>query len=285
MHGVHRCSRNCYHNCLCFLLQQRFAPPVNNKELEKRRQDCVPPNTRRCNTWAMKTYRTWVTVRNNNVDTVDKILLPLSDMPKRDLGHWLSKFVVEVRKQEPVGQEYPAKTILSMVIGIQGQLKGWTPPQRPRLQPVQFQEILDAEMKRSTGKGIETTTVSADPILPREEDSLWEKKLLGDFNPRVLLNTIIFMNGKHFALRSGQEHRNLRHKPCQITIQEPPGGAPYLRYSEDISKTQQSGLKHRKITKKEVFFHANLKNPQRCHVRLFRKYLARCPKDGHEGAF
>lgn len=111
------------------------------------------------------------------------------------------------------------------------------------------------------------------------------KKLLGDHNARVLLNTMIYLNGKNFALRSGKEHRNLRFKPSQITIHEPDGGIPYLRYAEDVSKTQQGGLKHRKISKKEVEHRANMPNPERCHVRLLKKYLSKCPKDRRDDAF
>jgi hypothetical protein len=236
----------------------------------------------------MKAYNTWMLVRNNNVDNFEKVLRPLSQMAKREMGHWLSKFVVEVRMQEPVGEEYPAKSLLSLVMGIQAELNfthdlGLAFLKDPEFN--RFREILDAEMKRVTAKGIGTTTARADPILPEEEEKLWAKKLLGDFNGRVLLNTIIFLNGKNFALRSGREHRNLRYGRPQITLHEPAGGAPYLRYSEEVCKTQQGGLKHRKISKKDVVHHANLQNPSRCHVRLFRKYMSKCPKNKRDDAF
>ena len=50
------------------------------------------------------------------------------------------------------------------------------------------------------------------------EDSLWVKGLLGDHTSQTLLDTIIFYNGYYFALRSGREHRQLRHNPCQIMV-------------------------------------------------------------------
>jgi hypothetical protein len=45
--------------------------------------------------------------------------------------------------------------------------------------------------------------------MAHEEEMMWAKGLLGDADPRTLLNTLVFLFGKFFALRSGEEHRNL----------------------------------------------------------------------------
>ena len=93
------------------------------------------------------------------------------------------------------------------------------------------------------------------------------------------------MNGLYFALRSGDEHRNLRHDPCQIKMVEKPGERPYLEYKEDISKNHPGGIKGRKVKPKVVKHHANTDDPSRCFVRLFKRYISLCPPDSPPGSF
>ena len=65
------------------------------------------------------------------------------------------------------------------------------------------------------------------------------------------------MCGLYFALRSGQEHRQLRYRPCQIQVIENTGERPYLLYSKDTSKNNQGGLKGQKVTPKTVKHYDN----------------------------
>ena len=88
----------------------------------------------------------------------------------------------------------------------------------------------------------------------------------------------MYQCGLLFALRSGNEHRRLRHSPAQIQLFEPPGNRPYLVYQEDVSKTNQGGLADRKKKPKEVVQYANKDSPHRCVVRLFKLYNSKCPE-------
>ena len=93
------------------------------------------------------------------------------------------------------------------------------------------------------------------------------------------------MNGLYSALRSGEEHRQLRFDPCQIELVEQPGQRPYLKYTEDISKNKPGGLKGCKTKPKVFIHHANEENPERCFVQLFKMYSSLCPPDRPKDIF
>ena len=68
-----------------------------------------------------------------------------------------------------------------------------------------FKQALDGEIKRlqAGGAGIEKNR--AQPIT-NEEEKLWNEGVLGSHSLQSLLDTMIYMCGLYFALRSGQEH-------------------------------------------------------------------------------
>ena len=134
-------------------------------------------------------------------------------------------------------------------------------------------------MKRLTAIGLGSKKRQAEPLSEENEEQLWEKGLLGDHNPVSLLNTIVFMNGLYFALRSDSEHRNLRFASSQLQIVEREGERLYVLYTEDSSKYHPAGLKGRNSKRKVVKHHNNVENAKRCFVRLLQKYKRLCPPD------
>ena len=69
---------------------------------------------------------------------------------------------------------------------------------------------LDMDMKRLQAARKGTKKKQAEPQTIQKEEILWQKGLLGDHIPQVLLDTIIFINGLNFAFCSGKELRQLR---------------------------------------------------------------------------
>ena len=258
----------------------RFAAPKTNKEIVEARKEAVPKKTRQDTEYCIRVWESWRENRNYSGSDVPLLL----EMDSVAQAYWLTRCILEVRKQD--GKEYPPNSLHHIICGIMRHVRCF----KPEVDFFKdndfssFRSSLNAEMKRLQSKGL-ATLKQAEPLTEKEEELLWEKKFLGEQSPQILLNTMIFMNGLYFALRSGEEHRNLRHTPCQIEVVERQGERSYLKYTEDISKNHPGGLKGRKVKPKIVTHHANIDNPARCFVRLFKLYRSLCPLDGPPNAF
>ena len=56
-------------------------------------------------------------------------------------------------------------------------------------------------------------------ITQEQENYLWEHNFLGSENAELLRDTLVWVLGVNFALRAGQEHRNLRLRNSQLSLQ------------------------------------------------------------------
>lgn len=162
------------------------------------------------------------------------------------------RFVLEVRKKNK--DLYPPNTLYQLICGLQRHLRenGHADIKIFKNSALHgFRSTLEGEMKRLNLTGNFLNKKQAQPITIEQENRLWEQGLLGDQNPQVLLNTLVFQI--RFIFGSGNEHRRLRYDPSQLTLYEPPGDRANLVYCEDVSKTNQGGLSGRKLKPKEVF--------------------------------
>ena len=117
----------------------------------------------------------------------------------------------------------------------------------------------------------------AEPISNEDEELLWKRGILGDSNPEQLVNTLLYLNGVHFALRAADEHENLKVN-CQFEVlYDSQVGLKYLKYQEMSSKCNQGGLTSRFNEPKKGRTYQNVVNPDRCLVRLFEKYMSHRP--------
>ena len=234
--------------------------------------------------WCIKLWNEWKEARE--ITSEEKIPTDICKLSPQQLQHYLSRFVLEVRRKD--GTEYPPNTLYHVVCGVMRFLQQNGQPQVDFFKEqvyADFRTTLDAEMKCLQQDGIGSRKRQAEPLTEEEEDLLWEKGILGEHSPQALLNSVFFYNGICFALRSGEEHRRLRFKESQIQVVEKPGERAYLAYTEDSSKNHQGGLKGRKLKPKEVIQHENSAVPSRCPVRLHKLYRSLCPQDCPGSAF
>lgn len=141
--------------------------------------------------------------------------------------------------------------------------------------------VLDYQLAKQCQNGENISRKKAEIITPDMEKDLWEKNLLGESSPDILLNTLQFYTGLNFALRGGMEHSLLKMK----NFTENEDGS--LTYTEFHSKNNQAGLKSINKEPKVVTCFPNNKNPERCLPSIFKRYKSHRPDLGldPEGKF
>ena len=220
----------------------RFAPKTT-EEIVRARKKGIPKKTQEDTKYCVHIWDEWREYRSTSTGIA---ILPLQQLPPHQLNEFLTMFVLEARKK--TGEVYQPNTLHHIVCGLMRHLRLTGNPQIDFFRDPEFSGFrasLDAEMKRLQGEGVGSKRKQAEVLTEGEENILWEKGLLGDSTPQSLLDTVVFYNGLYFALRSGQEHRQLRREPCQIEVVEHPGERPYLKYTEDTSKNHPGGLRGR----------------------------------------
>ncbi len=177
------------------------------------------------------------------------------------------------RHRKTNGDPYPKETLKEIVLAIQAHfhmngryVKLLDDPSFAKLKTT-----LESTMKGLSKEGYVRCKQQAEPISEEEEEKLWTERLLGDQSPKVLLSTIVYLFGVHFALGAVQEHKRLKVDQIQI-LYDQRLRLKYLKYTESLPEHTQ-GLKNPKV----VTAYQNSSNPARCIVNLYQEYLNRRP--------
>ncbi len=243
--------------------------------------------------WVVGFFRQWQQHRSQTAIEqpgmrMSPITVELEKMTADELNYSISRFIVEVKKGN--GENYPGETLRGMVVMLQlyfqtlgFQYKFLTD------EFVQLKNTVDWVMKDRNKQGIGAIVKQAEIITIEEEDMLWRKGILGRENPKQLLRAMFYLIGLNFALRAGQEHRQLRfgvQNNSQLRLLVDSAGKHFLQYAEQVSKTNQGGLKDRKTARKVVPAYENHDHDgERCIVQIYRDYVSHCPVENRPSAF
>lgn len=257
---------------------------ATDKQIEDASNNLIPKGTKARNKWAVGLYMKWEAQRFSMSGDDQTIPIPKASELKhaslQQLDYWLAKFIFEVVNSN--GGRYPRDSLISIVAGINSHLKEERSIDLFKQDDFRhFRSILDAACIESSRQGIGICKKQAEVITATEEELLWTKKALGGHTSRALIDTLVFYNGLHFALRSGKEHRDLNID--QIKVKEPNENTEFyvLEYHENVSKTNFGGLKHRRVEPK-IVRHVDtmsIRNPERSHALLLKKYLELRPSN------
>ena len=96
-----------------------FAPPMSESEVQQARVSAVPKETQKDTAWCIKVWNEWKEARN--ISSEEKIPTDICNLSPQQLQHFLSRFVLEVRKKD--GMEYPPNTLYHIVCGVMRYLR------------------------------------------------------------------------------------------------------------------------------------------------------------------
>ena len=204
--------------------------------------------------WGVRTYQEWrekklSDVSNYNEDIFNANLDDLKNVTISNLENSLCIFIAEVTKVN--GDDYPGTTLYQLTVSIQKFLNendiNWKLVDGPQFK--QFRVVLDNIMKERALQNIGMVKKQAQLIPLSFEQTMWDKGVLGEHEPEILRDTVLFLVGINCGLRAGDEHHDLRRdapgKPSQFSFQRSENGDRCVVYTEDtVTKTNDGGLKH-----------------------------------------
>ena len=194
-----------------------------------------------------------------------------------ELNYWLSKFIMEIRRQD--GTDYPPNSLTNIISGIQRQLRengrNVNFFKKEDNEFLRLRQSLDSRMKELTAAGVGVAKKRSDPVSNSDEDTLWDSVFSKD-NSLSLSFAVFFYNCKLFGLRGMDVHRDLASEQLNVSND---GIGKYVSFSGRVSKNVQGGLDHRRVEPKFIKQYEEASNP-RCVVRLYETYLALIPRIG-----
>lgn len=202
---------------------------------------------------------------------------------------WIPLFIHEIRKKD--GGLYRAKTLFEYILSIQSLIRVEKNVVYEFLKKSQFLPIKNAlnnRMRFLQSNGLGFNPKKVDIVTRIMEEELWSCGHLGDSCPKMLLQTLVFLLGINLGLRAG-EHRLLRRPMFKVSLKEKKE-AIFVVYHFNIlkqiyeddsrftfiewaSKNNPGGIRHVNHKPKVVTVFAG-KDPQRCPVRLLKKYFS-----------
>ena len=263
-------------------LSRRFSEPTSPSKMKEICKGYVPENTKKANNWSRRVFDQWREQRNSgSSSSTEDEQCPVDLLEKPNavlLNYWLSRFVVEARRED--GNPYPASTIVNLLAGLYRYSKQCDPrcPNFMDKKNPEFRELSCAQQvkfRELRKQGVGTVVKHAPVITPEEEDKLWEKKILGVDSPLALQRAVYFYLGKSFCLRGGTEQRNM--KCSQLVRSSNPDSYTYV---ENGSKNNTGA--NPSEANKVVPVYADPQSCPRCLIYLLDLYLSKLPPMARE---
>ena len=202
-------------------------------------------NTKKNTAWAVRVFEHWRDEKNCGIPE-------LVEMTTEQLNFHLGKFILEARKKD--GTEYPPRSLYLIACGLLRFLRDNNVHDKNFLDVsnsafASFRKFLDSRMKDLLKRGLGTKTKQAEPIMPEDEQIIWEKGVFGNETAEKLQCTMFFYNCKLFGLRGHDEHHDL---DCTQFITGEDTHGKYVEFVGRSTKTYKGGLGQRELANKNI---------------------------------
>jgi hypothetical protein len=183
---------------------------ISSEDRDLMLDKAIPKSTKNKEKWAMGIFRKWNEFRNVTIlDGRRQGLMMIKDIAEWNANEWnfvLKEFILEVRKED--GTLYNASSIKD-IYGMLHYYIAHTLKQTISLwKDVDFVESrnsLSLAMMEATSSGKVAGINASAPISDDTESMFWENGSLGMDHPKNLSYVLVYLLGKHFALRGGVE--------------------------------------------------------------------------------
>ncbi len=219
---------------------QSFHAAMNEETITELSKKRFASNSEKKICWVTGLYSQWHQHWINQLHCPISILRSDLRFPmKLEKGYFaqsVSRFLTKIRKLNR--SEYLPQTLYQMVVCLQMFLETeklyWHLFDKSDSNLADLYYTLDNLMKLHTEEGLGHKQ-SAEIIPTSVENVMWESGVLGQDQPRQLLDAVIYLLGVNLALRGGIEHKNLQHPGFnpQITVSKDPVGHKCLLFRED----------------------------------------------------
>ncbi len=146
-----------------------FAPAKSDAEIELARAQGIPKKTQEDAKYCVNLSDAW---RSHRLESTGHAIKPIAQLNRCELEHWLTRFVLEVRKKD--GSEFPPNSLHHICCGLMRHLRWNGQPSIDFFSDsdfTNFKASLDAEMKRLQSEGVGSKKRQAE-VLTEDEDLL-----------------------------------------------------------------------------------------------------------------
>ncbi len=145
----------------------------------------------------------------------------------------------------------------------------------------QVREAIKSKQKQLKRDGKGNMPNKSDAVSDEELEIMWQNGQLGGSTPDSILQTLWFYNTVHFGLRGSAEHRDM----CwgDVELKSDGNKKEYLEFNERQTKTR-TGENPRDIRAVKPKLFANLENPDRCPVNIYKVYAQKRPQGYSEAS-